>query len=72
MKTYSTLEMIDGLLPLLKEHVMVKGSPLSQFEAGFILSMKHAKAEGRLTKLSDRQVEILDEIHQRHCRGAND
>jgi hypothetical protein len=72
MKTYSTLEMIDGLLPLLKEHVMVKGSPLSEFEAGFLLTMKNAKAEGRLTRLSDKQVEILDQLHAKHCRGIND
>lgn len=68
MRTFSTEQMVDQLVPLLKEHVMVKGSPLSTFEAGFIMSMKHAKEQGRLTKISDKQAEILDDIHAKHCR----
>jgi hypothetical protein len=50
---------------------MVKGSPLTPFEQGFVLKLKHAKEQGWLSKISDKQADLLDRLHAKHCRGGD-
>ena len=70
-KIYSTEEMVVGLIPILRESSMVKGSPLNSWEQGFVLRLKHAREQGRLPQAtkSDKVVDILDRLHAKHCRG---
>ncbi len=70
-RTYSTEQMVDALIPILRESSMVKGSPLTPFEQGFVLKLKHAKEQGWLSKISDKQADLLDRLHAKHCRGGD-
>lgn len=38
-------------------------------EEGFILSLRHARLEQRLGKLSQKQVDWMLELHNRHFSG---
>lgn len=57
---YSTASMIERLSWLLGT------SDLTEWEQGFVESLQRRMQTGEVTKLTDKQVETLDQLHSNH------
>ncbi|MCP3709767.1 hypothetical protein M3I54_22750 [Paraburkholderia sp. CNPSo 3274] len=57
---YSTSNMVERLVGLLDT------TDLNEFEHGFVESMQRRLNEGTLTGISDRQVEVLENVFNKH------
>jgi len=60
MRHYSTAAMIERLAGLLDT------ADLNDWEQEFVRKLDSVRKAGEVTKLTDRQVEKLDELHGRH------
>ncbi|KVO05596.1 hypothetical protein WJ69_23130 [Burkholderia ubonensis] len=60
MRLYSTATMIERLTGLLDTH------DLTEWEQEFVRKLDTIRLSGRVTDLSDKQVERLDELHNKH------
>ncbi|MBB5443258.1 MULTISPECIES: hypothetical protein [unclassified Paraburkholderia] len=60
MKHVSTATMIERLSGLLGTN------DLTDWEQGFVRQLDAIRSAGRVTSLSDKQVERLDELHAKH------
>jgi len=60
MRHVSTTEMLSRL-----EHLLGT-KDLNDWEQEFVTSLMHASAIGSLTGFSDRQVEKLERLHNKH------
>ncbi|MCA8017776.1 hypothetical protein [Burkholderia metallica] len=60
MKHVSTATMIERLTGLLDTH------DLTEWEQEFVRKLDTIRQSGRVTDLSDKQVERLDELHNKH------
>lgn len=45
---------------------MLNTGELTPYEEAFVLKMKHAKIERRLTRITSGQVDFLASLHDRH------
>ncbi|SDR16783.1 hypothetical protein [Paraburkholderia tuberum] len=57
---YSTTDMIKKLSGLLGT------KDLTEWEQGFVRQLDAIRSAGRVTSLTDKQVERLDELHAKH------
>lgn len=60
MKHVSTATMIERLASLLGTN------DLTEWEQGFVRQLDEIRTGGRVTSLSDKQVDRLDELHSKH------
>ncbi|MGF6697652.1 hypothetical protein OKW38_002264 [Paraburkholderia sp. MM5496-R1] len=60
MRHVSTTEMIQRLSGLLGTN------DLTEWEQGFVRQLDAIRSAGRVTSLTDKQVERLDELHAKH------
>ncbi|ADG20358.1 conserved hypothetical protein [Paraburkholderia atlantica] len=60
MRHLSTTEMIQRLAGLLGTN------DLTEWEQGFVRQLDEIRSAGRVTSLSDKQVDRLDELHAKH------
>ena len=60
MRHVSTTTMIQRLAGMLGT------KDLSDWEQGFVTTLKRYVDERRVTELTDKQVEALDQLHERH------
>ncbi|MGF6878398.1 hypothetical protein [Paraburkholderia sp. MM5477-R1] len=60
MRHVSTTEMIQRLSGLLGT------DDLTEWEQGFVHQLDAIRSAGRVTSLTDKQVERLDELHAKH------
>lgn len=45
---------------------MLGTDDLSAFETGFVISMQGHLQRGTLTSITERQIEVLENIHSKH------
>lgn len=57
VSTETMVQQLEGLLDT---------NDLSHWEAAFVLTMKHRRIQRALTRLTERQVERLDELYRKH------
>jgi hypothetical protein len=60
VKHVSTTTMIERLVGLLGTN------DLTDWEQGFVRQLDTIRSAGRVTSLSDKQVDRLDELHSKH------
>ena len=60
MRHYSTAAMIERLSELLGT------SDLTEWEQRFVENLQRHAQAGEVTKLTDKQVETLDQLHSKH------
>lgn len=60
MRHHSTTEMIQRLAGLLGTN------DLTEWEQGFVRQLDAIRSAGRITSLTDKQVDRLDELHAKH------
>lgn len=60
MRLYSTANMIERLSGLLDT------SDLTEWEQQFVANLKRHADAGEVTKLTEKQVETLDQLHSKH------
>lgn len=60
MRHFSTAVMVEKLVSMLGT------DDLSDWETCFVLSLQRRLAEGQITALTERQVETLDRLHNKH------
>ncbi|MEM5405803.1 hypothetical protein [Paraburkholderia unamae] len=60
MRHYSTTDMIKRLTGL------VGTKDLTDWESNFVTSVERQMNAGRVTMLTDKQIERLDELHSKH------
>ena len=57
VSTETMVQQLEGLLDT---------NDLSTWEIAFVLTMKNRRIQRTLTRLTDRQVERLDELYRKH------
>jgi hypothetical protein len=57
---YSTSQMIERLSGLLGTN------DLTDWEQGFVKTLQRLTSDGRVTMLTDKKIEALDQLHARH------
>ncbi len=57
VSTETMVQQLEGLLDT---------NDLSPWEIAFVLTMKNRRIQRTLTRLTDRQVERLDELYRKH------
>lgn len=60
MHHFSTAVMVEKLVGMLGT------DDLSAFETGFVISMQGHLQRGTLTSITERQIEVLENIHSKH------
>jgi hypothetical protein len=60
MRHYSTANMVEKVVGMLGT------GDLTEFESNFVMGMERRLKQGTLTGLSERQIEVLEHIHNKH------